>query len=171
MHLDHLCPFLGHSGPKIQNLGVPFWANFFSSKYRHVGCPEQCHVMPGLSATFSNARDPLRGSKRPKSHFYGHYGPKIPIFGTLFSANFFFSSKYGHVGCPEQCHVMPGLSATFSNARDPLRGSKRPKSHFYGHYGPKIPIFGTSFSANFFFLQNMGMWGIQSDIMSYLVFL
>ena len=110
MHLDHLCPFLGHSGPKIQNLGVPFWANFFSSKYRHVGCPEQCHVMPGLSATFSNARDPLRGSKRPKSHFYGHYRPKIPIFGT-------------------------------------------------------------SFSANFFFLQNMGMWGIQSDVMSYLVFL
>ena len=167
-HLDRFWPFLGHSGPQIPNLGVPFLANFFSSKYRHVGCPERCHVMPGLSATFSNGRDPLRGSKRRKSHFYGHYGPQIPIFGTSFSANFFFSSKYGHVGCPERCHVIPGLSATFSNTRDPLRGSKRPKSNamwclvlmqpfqtqgnplrglkrpksqFYGHFGPLIPIF------------------------------
>ena len=46
-HLDHFWPFLGHSGPQIPNLGVPFLANFFSSKYRHVGCPERCHVMPG----------------------------------------------------------------------------------------------------------------------------
>ena len=60
---------------------------------------------------------------------------------------------------------MPGLFATFSNARDPLRGSKRPKSQFYGHYEPQIPIFGTSFSANFFSLQNMGLWGVQSDVM------
>ena len=60
---------------------------------------------------------------------------------------------------------MPGLSATISNARDPLRGSKRPKSQFYGHYEPQIPIFGTSFSANFFSLLNMGMWGVQSDVM------
>ena len=60
-------------------------------------------------------------------------------------------------------------SATFSNARDPLRGSKRPKSQFYGHYGPHISIFGTLFSANLFSLQNMGMLGVQSNAMWCLV--
>ena len=140
-HLDHFWPFLGHSGPQIPNLGVPFLANFFSSKYRHVGCPERCHVMPGLSATFSNGRDPLRGSKRRKSHFYGHYGPQIPIFGTSFSANFFFSSKYGHVGCPERCHVIPGLSATFSNAREPTQRLKTAKKSFLRSFWTLNPNF------------------------------
>ena len=102
--------------------------------------------------------------------FY-HFGPfwnQNPKFGGPVFGQF-FSSKYRHVGCPERCHVMPGLSATFSNARDPLRGSKRPKSQFYGHYGPHIPIFGTSFSANLFSLQNIGMWGVQSVAMWCLV--
>ena len=116
-------------------------ANFFPLKYRHVGCPERCHVMPGLSATFSNGRDPLRGSKRRKSHFYGHYGPQIPIFGTSFSANFFFSSKYGHVGCPERCHVIPGLSATFSNAREPTQRLKTAKKSFLRSFWTLNPNF------------------------------
>ena len=100
-HFDHFLPFLGHSGPQIPNLGVPFLANFFSSKYRYVGCPERCHVMPGLSAFFSNARDPLRGSKRPKSQFYGHYGAHIPFFGTSFSANLFSLQNMGMWGHSE----------------------------------------------------------------------
>ena len=28
-HLDHFLPFLGHSGPQIPNMGVPFLAIFF----------------------------------------------------------------------------------------------------------------------------------------------
>ena len=114
---------------------------FFSSKYGHVGCPERCHVIPGLSATFSNGRDPLRGSKRQKSRFYGHYGPQIPIFGTSFSANFFFSSKYGHVGCPERCHVIPGLSATLSNAREPTQRLKTAKKSFLRSFWTLNPNF------------------------------
>ena len=145
-HLDRFWPFLGHSGPQIPNLGVPFLANFFSSKYRHVGCPERCHVMPGLSATFSNGRDPLRGSKRQKSRFYGHYGPQIPIFGTSFSANFFFSSKYGHVGCPERCHVIPGLSATLSNAREPTQRLKTAKKSILWPFWTQNPNFSAVLS-------------------------
>ena len=68
----HCCP----------NVEVPYVTKFFSSKYRLVGCPERRHVMPGLYATFSNVRDPLRGSKRPKSQFYGRLRPQIPILGT-----------------------------------------------------------------------------------------
>ena len=114
--------FWAISDTKSQIWGSCSWPIFSSSNYRHVGCPEQCHVTLGLSATFSNARSPLRGSKRPKSQFYGHFWPKIPILGTSFSA-IFFSSKYRHVGCPERCHVMSGPYATFSNPRNPLRGS------------------------------------------------
>ena len=83
-------------------------------------------MMPGLSSNFSKAGDPLRGSKRPKSQFYGHYGPKsqylVPHFRPIF-----FSSKYGQVGCPERCHVMPGPYATFSNARQPTKRLKTAK--------------------------------------------
>ena len=140
-HLDRFWPFLGHSGPQIPNLGVPFLANFFSSKYRHVGCPERCHVMPGLSATFSNGRDPLRGSKRQKSRFYGHYGPQIPIFGTSFSANFFSLQNMGMWGVQSDAMRYPVFLQPFQTQGNPLRGSKRPKNQFYGHFGPKIPIF------------------------------
>ena len=57
-------------------------------------------------------------------------GPKRGVFGPFLGlrgsgVNFF--SEYGHVGYPERRHVIPGLFVTFSNARDPLRGSKRPK--------------------------------------------
>ena len=140
-HLDHFWPFLGHSGPQIPNLGVLFLANFFPSKYRHVGCPERCHVMPGLSATFSNGRDPLRGSKRQKSRFYGHYGPQIPIFGTSFSANFFSLQNMGMWGVQSDAMWYLVFLQPFQTQGNPLRGSKRPKNQFYGHFGPKIPIF------------------------------
>ena len=140
-HLDRFWPFLGHSGPQIPNLGVPFLANFFSSKYRHVGCPERCHVMPGLSAFFSNARDPLRGSKRPKSQFYGHYGPHIPIFGTSFSADLFSLQNMGMWGVQSNAMWCLVLMQPFQMQGNPLRGSKWPKSQFYGHCGPQIPTF------------------------------
>ena len=39
-----------------------------------------------------------------------------------------------------------------------------------GHSRPKIPNLGVPFLANFF-LQNIGMWGVQSDAMCCLVFL
>ena len=123
-HLDHFFTIFGPFWTPNPKFGGPVFGQFFSLKYKHVGCPERCHAMPGLSATFSNARDPLRGSKQQKSRLYRHYGPQIPIFGTSFSAIFFFSSKYGHVGCPERCHVIPGLSATLSNAREPTQRLK-----------------------------------------------
>jgi len=127
-HLDHFWPFLGHSGPQIPNLGVPFLANFFSSKYRHVGCPERCHVMPGLSATFSNGRDPLRGSKRQKSRFYGHYGPQIPIFGTSFSANFFLFKIWA-------CGVSRAMPCDTRSFCNPF---KRKGTHSEAQNGQKI---------------------------------
>ena len=137
-HLDHFWPFLGHSGPQIPNLGVPFLANFFSSKYRHVGCPEQCHVMPGLSATFSNARDPLRGSKRPKSHFYGHYRPKIPIFGTSFSANFFFLQNMGMWGVKIDAMWYPVLMQPFQTQGAPSAAQNGQKVNFLAIWTPSL---------------------------------
>ena len=107
----------------------------------HSSCPERCHVMPGLSATFSNGRDPLRGSKRRKSHFYGHYGPQIPIFGTSFLANFFSLQNMGMWGVQSDAMWYPVFLQPFQTQGNPLRGSKRPKNQFYGHFGPKIPIF------------------------------
>ena len=67
----------------------PFWtpnpnsAIFFSSKCRHVGCPERCHVMTGHCTTFSNSREPFSSSKWPKSQFYSHFGPPIQFFGRF----------------------------------------------------------------------------------------
>ena len=84
-HLDHFWPFLGHSGPQIPNLGVPFLANFFSSKYRHVGCPERCHVIPGLSATFSNAREPTQRLKTAKKSFLRSFWTLNPNFLAIMS--------------------------------------------------------------------------------------
>ena len=151
-HLDRFWPFLGHSGPQIPNLGVPFLANFFSSKYRHVGCPERCHVMPGLSATFSNGRDPLRGSKRQKSRFYGHYGPQIPIFGTSFSANFFSLQNIGMWGVHSDamwCPVFLRPFQTEGTHSEAQNGEKviftvilDLKSQFFGHYEPLIGSLG-----------------------------
>ena len=48
---------------------------------------------------------------------------------------------------------MPSLYTCFSNSRDPLSGSKRPKSQFSGHSEP-------SFSTLFFFLQK---WCINEE--------
>ena len=138
---DHYWTGLGWLKPFFA-LGVPFLANFFSSKCRHVGCPEWCHVMPGLSEFFSNARDPLRGSKRPKSQFYGHYGPHIPIFGTSFSADLFSLQNMGMWGVQSNAMWCLVLMQPFQTQGNPLRGSKRPKNQFYGHFGPQIPIFG-----------------------------
>ena len=84
-HLDHFWPFLGHSGPQIPNLGVPFLANFFSSKYRHVGCPERCHVIPGLSATFSNAREPTQRLKTAKKSILRSFWTLNPNFLAIMS--------------------------------------------------------------------------------------
>ena len=84
-HLDRFWPFLGHSGPQIPNLGVPFLANFFSSKYRHVGCPERCHVMPGLSATFLNARVPTQRLKTAKKSFLRSFWTLNPNFLAIMS--------------------------------------------------------------------------------------
>ena len=84
-HLDRFWPFLGHSGPQIPNLGVPFLANFFSSKYRHVGCPERCHVIPGLSTTFSNAREPTQRLKTAKKSFLRSFWTLNPNFLAIMS--------------------------------------------------------------------------------------
>ena len=84
-HLDRFWPFLGHSGPQIPNLGVPFLANFFSSKYRHVGCPERCHVIPGLTTTFSNAREPTQRLKTAKKSFLRSFWTLNPNFLAIMS--------------------------------------------------------------------------------------
>ena len=84
-HLDRFWPFLGHSGPQIPNLGVPFLANFFSSKYRHVGCPERCHVIPGLSATLSNAREPTQRLKTAKKSILWPFWTQNPNFSAVLS--------------------------------------------------------------------------------------
>ena len=135
-HLDHFWPFLGHSGPQIPNLGVPFLANFFSSKYRHVGCPERCHVMPGLSATFSNGRDPLRGSKRRKVIFTVIMDPKSLFLVPHFRPIFFSLQNMGMWGVQSDAMWYPVFLQPFQTQGNPLRGSKRRKSHFYGHFGP-----------------------------------
>ena len=116
--------------------GGPVFGQFFSLKYKHVGCPERCHAMPGLSATFSNARDPLRGSKRPKSQFYGHYGPHIPIFGTSFSANLFSLQNIGMWGVQSNAMWCLVLMQPFQTQGNQIRGSKQQNSQFYVHFGP-----------------------------------
>ena len=52
-----------------------------------------------------------------------------PNFWYLIFGQFFFSSKYWHVGCPEQCHVMPGL---FRNI------FKRKGTHLEAQNGQKV---------------------------------
>ena len=66
------------------NFGGPVLGQFFCFKIQ--AYLERCHVMPGLYATFSNPRDTLSGSKRPKIQFYSRSGPHflVPHFRLFF---------------------------------------------------------------------------------------
>ena len=69
--------------------------------------------------SFQTPGNPLRGSTRPKSHFYGHFGPQIPIFWPFWATDWV---PWVWKGCIRPRHHM-------ANPGDPLSGSsKRPKN-------------------------------------------
>ena len=72
-------------------------------------------------------KGPTQRLKTAKKSILRPLWTPYPNFWYLFFGQFVFSSKYRHVGCPEQCHVMPGPYATFSNAREPNKRLKTAK--------------------------------------------
>ena len=86
-------------------------------------------------------KGPTQRLKTAKKSFLRPLWTPNPNFWYLIFSQFFFSSKYGHVGCQDRCHVIPGPYATFSNPRSPLSSSKRQKSQFFGHLDPKSQFF------------------------------
>ena len=65
--LDHFWAILG---PKFQ-FRHPILAKFFSSKYRHVGCQERCHVMPCSLCNLFKPKGPnlsVKGTQSRSQH-------------------------------------------------------------------------------------------------------
>ena len=86
-------------------------------------------------------KGPTQRLKTAKKLFLRPLWTPNPNFWYLIFGQFFFSSKYGHVGCPERCHVIPGLSATFSNAREPTQRLKTAKKSFLRSFWTLNPNF------------------------------
>ena len=86
-------------------------------------------------------KGPTQRLKTAKKSFLRPLWTPNPNFWYLIFGQFFFSSKYGQVGCPEWCHVIPGLSATFSNAREPTQRLKTAKKSFLRSFWTLNPNF------------------------------
>ena len=86
-------------------------------------------------------KGPTQRLKTAKKSFLRPLWTPNPNFWYLIFSQFFFSSKYGHVGCPERCHVIPGLSTTFSNAREPTQRLKTAKKSFLRSFWTLNPNF------------------------------
>ena len=91
-------------------------------------------------------KGPTQRLKTAKKSFLRPLWTPNPNFWYLIFSQFFFSSKYGHVGCPEQCHVIPGLSATLSNAREPTQRLKTAKKSILWPFRTQNPNFSAVLS-------------------------
>ena len=91
-------------------------------------------------------KGPTQRLKTAKKSFLRPLWTPNPNFWYLIFGQFFFSSKYGHVGCPERCHVIPGLSATLSNAREPTQRLKTAKKSILWPFWTKKPNFSAVLS-------------------------
>ena len=86
-------------------------------------------------------KGPTQRLKTAKKSFLRPLWTPNPNFWYFIFGQFFFSSKYGHVGCPERCHVIPGLSATFSNAKEPPQRLKTANKSFLRSFWTLNPNF------------------------------
>ena len=151
-HLDHLQPFLGHSGPQIPNLGVPFLANFFLQNISMWGVQSDamwCLVFLQpfqMQGTHSEAQNGQKVNftaiMDPVSHFL------VPHFRPIF-----FLFKIWACGVSR---AMPCDTRSFCNLfkrkgthSEAQNGEKviftvilDLKSQFFGHYEPLIGSLG-----------------------------
>ena len=91
-------------------------------------------------------KGPTQRLKTAKKSILRPLWTPYPNFWYLFFGQFVFSSKYRHVGCPEQCHVMPGPYATFSNAREPTQRLKTAKKSILWPFWTPNPNFSAILS-------------------------
>ena len=76
-----------------------------------------------------------------KVNFTAIMDPKSQFLVPHFRPIFFSLQNMGMWGVQSDAMWYPVFLQPFQTQGNPLRGSKRPKNQFYGHFGPKIPIF------------------------------
>ena len=125
--------------------GTRFWPIFF---FKIEACGVS-RAMPCDARSFCNLfkrKGPTQRLKTAKKSILRPLWTPYPNFWYLIFGQFVFSSKYGHVGRPEQCHVMPGPYATFSNAREPTQRLKTAKKSILWPFWTQNPNFSAVLS-------------------------
>ena len=140
-HLDRFWPFLGHSGPQIPNLGVPFLANFFLQNIGMWGVQSDAMWCPVFLRPFQTEGTHSEAQNGKKVVFTAIMDPKSQFLVPHFQPIFFSLQNMGMWGVQSDAMWYPVFLQPFQTQGNPLRGSKRPKNQFYGHFGPKNPIF------------------------------
>ena len=131
--------------PKSQIWGSSFWPIFFLQNIGMWGVQSDAMWCPVFLRPFQTEGTHSEAQNGEKVIFTAIMDPKsqflVPHFRPIV-----FSSKYGHVGCLERCHVIPGLSATLSNAREPTQRLKTAKKSILWPFWTQNPNFSAVLS-------------------------
>ena len=127
--------------PKSQIWGSRFWPIFFLQNIGMWGVQSDAMWCPVFLRPFQTEGTHSEAQNGEKVIFTAIMDPKSQFLVPHFRPIFFSLQNMGMWGVQSDAMWYPVFLQPFQTQGNPLRGSKRPKNQFYGHFGPKIPIF------------------------------